>query len=89
MSANLPIVTLQWDDDVNTVFDLPKDLTAEDTGKAWWIDNSIHAWDGEDYRVRAMEPMIEHGIGPTGNFTIYGDDGYIELIEPDGTSTTN
>src|SRR5689334_13525137 len=52
---NAPIVDMQYDS-IEDEEDLPQNLTDDptDVGKAWWIGNLVHVWDGDQYRIKAM-----------------------------------
>jgi hypothetical protein len=61
---NLPIIDLQWSPDVETVDDLPDDLTTADADKGWWIDDKLHIWTGSKYVVRTPGPTGPPGATP-------------------------
>lgn len=72
-----PIVKMQYQDAaIDTVGDLPTNLldNSIDIGKAWWIDNNVYIWTGEDWMVRQMG--VPGPPGPIPNITPA-----IELVE--------
>lgn len=74
-------VDLQFDDDVETAADLPKDLGVADTGKTWWIDNLLYRWDGRRFLQRPIGTPGARGVMPVLNFNA------IEQLPWDATSS--
>lgn len=74
---NAPIVKMNYDT-IDNVYDLPNDLTDSDAdvGQAWWIDNQVYLWTGDEYVAKAMGTQ-----GPPGPIPKITPS--VELLDPD------